>query len=79
MRTPLAVVCAVLALAGVVRAEERVFLLSSFEPGGPDFVKGDGAVVAEQATEGKNSCKLESDEQGYRGLDISDRDALGKF
>jgi hypothetical protein len=75
--------CVVLSLvAGPAAAAERVFVLSGFEPGGPDFVKGDGTVVPEPAlggTEGKNACKLESDEQGYRGLDLSDREALGKF
>jgi len=70
----------VIALAAApAAAAERVFLLSGFEPGGPDFVKGDGVVAAEHATEGQNACRLESDEKGYRGLDIADREALGKF
>ena len=65
--------------APAAHAADRVFVLSSFEPGGPDFVKGNGDVVAEQATDGKNACRLENDEKGYRGIEIVDPAALGKF
>ena len=57
---------------------DRVFVLSGFEPGGPDFVKG-GLVVAEQATEGKNACRIESSDKDYVGLEIAAPEALGKF
>ena len=53
--------------------------LSSFEPGGPDLVQGDGQVVREHATDGQHALRVESDGKGYLGLRILDGSALGKF
>jgi lysophospholipase L1-like esterase len=55
------------------------FLLSSFEPGGPAFVEGDGQPVREHATDGQYALKVQSDAQAYRGIRILEGVALRKF
>ncbi|MGA2066337.1 MAG: glycoside hydrolase domain-containing protein [Thermoguttaceae bacterium] len=57
----------------------RVLLLSSFEPGGPNLVQGDGAVVAEHATDGQHAFQVRSDGKSYAGLRIVEGRALRKF
>ena len=61
------------------RAAEAETLLSSFEPGGPGFVQGDGAAVKEHATHGECAFKVESDGKGYMGIRITDPAALREF
>jgi lysophospholipase L1-like esterase len=56
-----------------------VELLSSFEPGGPGLVEGDGTIVAEHATDGRNSLRVQSDGRSYMGLRIAEGRALRKF
>ena len=53
-------------------------LLSSFEPGGPNWVKG-GTAVKEHATDGEYSCKIECDGKGFTGISIDDPAALRRF
>jgi hypothetical protein len=59
-------------------SKPAMFVLSSFEEGGPDFVKGDGQVLAEHATDGKNACKLTSDKTGFHKIYVDDRTALAQ-
>ena len=66
-------------LAAESVAADRVFLLSNFRPGGPDFVQGDGTVVAPRGADAPGGCRLDSDEKGYRGIEISDAAALARF
>jgi hypothetical protein len=54
-------------------------LLSSFEPGGPNLVQGDGTVVAEHASDGRNALRVQSDGKSYAGLQIVEGRALRKF
>ena len=64
------------------KAEVRpggVELLSSFEPGGPDLVQGDGTVVAQHATDGQYAFQVQSDGKNYMGLRITEGRALRKF
>ncbi|MBM4032805.1 MAG: hypothetical protein FJ291_13595 [Planctomycetes bacterium] len=56
-----------------------VEVLSSFEPGGPDLVKGEGKRVKEHATDGEHAFRVESDGTGYPGLEIAAPAALAKF
>ena len=61
------------------QAAKGVELLGSFEPGGPDFVKGDGQAVKEHATHGEYTLKVESDGKGYMGIHITNGRSLRKF
>ncbi len=54
-------------------------LLSSFEPGGPNLVKGDGTVVARHASHGRHAFQVRSDGKSYVGLRIEEGRALRKF
>jgi hypothetical protein len=66
-------------LSHVLHKPGGVELLSSFEPGGPNLVQGDGAVVAQHATDGQNAFQVQSDGKSYLGLRIVDGRALRKF
>ena len=66
-------------LAPALAAELPPKLLSGFEPGGPDFVKGQGTVVQEHATEGTHSFKVISVQDKYAGIDITDGAPLRLF
>jgi hypothetical protein len=58
---------------------QRCFLLSSFEPGGPDYAKGEGQIVHEHATDGRCAFRLPSDKAGFKSLSITDAKALAEF
>ena len=65
--------CVWLMLSAAAHAQEvKPLLLSSFEPGGPDWVKGNFRVVAEHASHGRHSALLESSPKGYPGIQILD-------
>jgi hypothetical protein len=55
------------------------FLLSSFEPGGPNFVRGEGQIVRQHATDGQNAMRVTSDKAKFKSLSISDAKALVEF
>ena len=64
------------------KAEGRpggVELLSSFEPDGPDLVRGDGRIVTQHATDGQHAFQIRSDGRSYTGIQIVDGQALRKF
>jgi hypothetical protein len=69
------------ALAGSAFAQDqKPFLLSGFEAGGPDWVKSEaGKAVAERATEDAHAMMLESTEEGYPQISVTDPPALRKF
>jgi hypothetical protein len=54
-------------------------LLSSFEPGGPDFVQGKGIIVAEHASDGTHAYQVTSQDNQYRGIEITSGAALRLF
>ena len=65
--------------AGETPAVRKVFVLSSFEPGGADFVKGDGEIVQEHATDGTHAAKLKNDKAAWKKLAIETPQALAQF
>ena len=52
--------------------EEGTLLLSSFEPGGPDWVKGVGKPVKKHATHGRYAYRIDHTGKGYAGITIDD-------
>lgn len=60
-------------------SQPAAYLLSSFEPGGADFVNHAGQVVEEHATDGKNALKLTSDKAAYKSLAIESGNPLAEF
>ena len=72
---------AIALLCGTLLAEEKAqsYLLSSFEPGGPNVVTSDGKPVKEHASDGEHSLKVDSDGKEYVGIKIVDKEALKKF
>ena len=71
--------CVLLASSSSGQAAEGSALLSSFEPGGPNLVTGDGTAVKEHATDGECAFRVDSDGKGYMGIRITDSAALRKF
>ncbi|HUW57678.1 MAG TPA: glycoside hydrolase domain-containing protein [Planctomycetota bacterium] len=65
--------------SGAGAQEATSFLLSSFEPGGPAWVKTSGQVVTEHATDGRHAVMLESNPTGYPNLVVEDGAALRRF
>jgi len=55
------------------------FLLSSFEPGGPDYVKGEGQIVREHATDGQCAFRFQSEKAAFKSLSITHAEALAEF
>ncbi|MFB3892630.1 MAG: glycoside hydrolase domain-containing protein [Phycisphaerae bacterium] len=78
-----AILCALVtvffASARALAADEvGPLVIASWEKEG-EPVKSEGKAVAEQATDGTHSLKVESDGQGYMGLAIEDGATLRKF
>jgi len=67
------------AWAAEERAEQAPLLLSSFEPGEPGWVKGDGTAVKAHATHGEFAREVANDGKGYAGIEINDPAPLRRF
>lgn len=73
----LALLASSVCLAGP--APDDAFLLSGFEPGGPDWAQGAGRVVEEHATEGAHARRVENSPTDYVSFQITDGAALRPF
>jgi len=69
----------ILCPASLAEQPASVFVLSSFEPGGADFVQGTGEAVQEHATDGRSAMKITNDKKEYRKVWIENPKALAEF
>lgn len=65
--------------ASPLTAQDKPEVISSFEEGGPKWVKHSGEAVAEHVTDGKLALKLVSEGKDFTGLTIDDPAPLRKF